>query len=128
MLLFLRVTGMYPRPVVILGPFAQALIQKLVNESPDKYQEYDEEYLNTENTVIEKEIAGGVFVDYKKVNDLFKVTRTQTLHKIASHVSLFYVSLLFTIYQIGGYACFTYALILCYIVRYLIAFRIGTAC
>lgn len=81
------VAGSCPRPVVILGPFSQALIQKLVNESPDKYMAYEEEFLNTENTVIEKGIAGGVFVDYKKVNDLFKVTRTETLHKIANAVS-----------------------------------------
>lgn len=72
---------------MILGPFAQALIQKLVNESPDKYTAYEEEFLNTENAVIEKGITDGVFVDYKKVNDLFKVTRTQTLHKIANSVS-----------------------------------------
>ncbi|KAF6033025.1 DLG5 [Bugula neritina] len=73
----------YPRPVVILGPFAEALIQKLVNESFDKFKEYEEEFLNTDNTVIEDDISKGVFVDYKKVNDLFKVTRTDTLHRIA---------------------------------------------
>lgn len=81
-------SGTHPRPVVILGPFAQALIQKLENESPDKYKAYEEEFLNTvNNTVIEKGIADGVFVDYKKVNDLFKVTRTQALHEISASVS-----------------------------------------
>lgn len=80
--------GKYSRPVIILGPFAQALIQKLVNESPDKYVEYEGELLNTENTIIEKGIADGVFVDYKKVNDLFEVTRTEKLHNIAGSVSI----------------------------------------
>ena len=80
-------TGTDPRPVIILGPFAQALIQKLVHESHDKYVEYEGELLNTENTVIEKGIADGVFVNYRKVNDLFEVTRTHKLHEIANSVS-----------------------------------------
>lgn len=76
------------RPVVILGPFAEALIQKLVSESPDKYVAYEEEFLNTSTeAVIQKSIADGDFIDYKKVNDLFKVVRTQTLHDIAVTVS-----------------------------------------
>jgi len=57
-----------------------------VNESFDKFKEYEEEFLNTDNTVIEDDISKGVFVDYKKVNDLFKVTRTDTLHRIAQSV------------------------------------------
>ena len=80
-------TGTDPRPVIILGPFAQALIQKLVHESHDKYVEYEGELLNTENTIIEKGIADGVFVNYRKVNDLFEVTRTHKLHEIANSVS-----------------------------------------
>lgn len=74
--------------MVILGPFAESLIQKLVHESPDKYVAYEEEFLNTlTEAVIQKSIADGIFIDYKKVNDLFKVTRTQTLHDIAASVS-----------------------------------------
>ena len=49
--------------------------------------EYEGELLNTENTVIEKGIADGVFVNYRKVNDLFEVTRTHKLHEIANSVS-----------------------------------------
>lgn len=85
-------TGTAPRPVIILGPFAQALIQKLVHESHDKYMANEGELLNTENTVVEQGIADGVFVDYKKVNDLFEVTRTQKLHEIANSVSIMFDS------------------------------------
>lgn len=81
-------TGNFPRPVIILGPFAQNLIQKLVSESPNKYVAYEEEFLNTPTDIIEKGMADGVFIDYKKVNDLFGVTRTQTIHNLANSVSL----------------------------------------
>ena len=83
-------TGTDPRPVIILGPFAQALIQKLVHESHDKYVEYEGELLNTENTVIEKGIADGVFVNYRKVNDLFEVRSEEHTSELQSHVRISY--------------------------------------
>ena len=75
------------RPVIILGPFADALIQKLESESPDKYVKYEEEFLNTTTDFIERGIDDGVFIDYKKVNDLFKVTRTDYIRSKAATVS-----------------------------------------
>lgn len=80
--------GTQPRPVIILGPFAEALIQKLVSESPDKYSVYNGDQLHMNTQEAERAIEEGVFVDYKKVNDLFLVYRTETIHKIASQVYL----------------------------------------
>lgn len=71
---------------MILGPFAEALIQKLVSESPDKYTVYNGEQLHTNTQEAERAVEEGAFIDYKKVNDLFLVHRTETIHKIASQV------------------------------------------
>lgn len=69
--------------MIVLGPFGEALIQKLASESPDKYKIYEEETVDARPEVIQRGISDGIFVDFKKENVLFKVTRTQTLHEIA---------------------------------------------
>lgn len=77
-----------PRPVVIFGPFANILIQKLVNESPDKYTTCKQESMNA--SFMEKYVSGGI-IDYEQANDHFKVTLASDLHEVAASVSYLFI-------------------------------------
>lgn len=86
------IVGEQLRPVIILGPFAEALMQKLISESPDKYKAYEGEHLKTTTQDIERGMEEGVFIAYKKVNDLFMVYKTDAIHEIASQVCFIYLN------------------------------------
>ncbi|XP_077406294.1 disks large homolog 5-like isoform X2 [Vanacampus margaritifer] len=72
-----------PRPVLILGPLAEASKDMLVNEAPAKFSRCPPEVMKASQQAIERGVKDCVFIDYKRRSGHFDVTTVASIKEIA---------------------------------------------
>ncbi|XP_076459748.1 disks large homolog 5-like [Babylonia areolata] len=78
-----RIESDQTRPVVLLAPLADALIKKLVSESPDKYKFCEPCTVRALMKDMEQSLAEGRLVDYWKKDDLFECIQVTHIRSIS---------------------------------------------
>ncbi|XP_061613195.1 disks large homolog 5-like isoform X2 [Phyllopteryx taeniolatus] len=71
-----------PRPVLILGPLAEASKDMLVNEAPAKFSRCLPEVMKASQQAIERGVKDCVFIDYKRRSGHFDVTTVASIKEI----------------------------------------------
>ncbi|XP_077595272.1 disks large homolog 5-like isoform X1 [Stigmatopora nigra] len=71
-----------PRPVLILGPLAEASKDMLVNEAPAKFSRCPPEIMKASQQAIERGVKDCVFIDYKRRSGHFDVTTVASIKEI----------------------------------------------
>ncbi|XP_075211047.1 disks large homolog 5-like isoform X1 [Lycorma delicatula] len=62
------------RPVLIVGPLADCVTEKLIQDFPDKFTRCMPEVMHCSQATMEKGIADNLFVDYRKKGSFFECT------------------------------------------------------
>ncbi|XP_057682521.1 disks large homolog 5-like isoform X2 [Corythoichthys intestinalis] len=78
----LKVECLAPRPVLILGPLAEASKDMLVNEAPAKFSRCLPEIMKASQQAIERGVKDCVFIDYKRRSGHFDVTTVASIKEI----------------------------------------------
>ena len=78
---------MLTRPVLILGPLADAVVDKLVADFPHKYVRCQPEYMEADLASLEKGVMDNVFVDFRRRGSHYEVTTASSVKHISDRVS-----------------------------------------
>lgn len=78
------------RPVIIIGPLSDCVIEKLIQEYPNKFTRHVPQIMNCSQSTIEKGMAEKMFVDYRKKGNYFECTTVGTVKDICDKVSIFF--------------------------------------
>ena len=77
---------MQTRPVLILGPLADAVVDKLVSDHPFKFVRCQPEYMDCDMTSLEKGVMDNLFVDFKRRGSHYEVTTVSSVKDICEEV------------------------------------------
>ncbi|EDV26046.1 uncharacterized protein TRIADDRAFT_55754 [Trichoplax adhaerens] len=79
-----RYLSEYPRPIVLFGPYAKAVANRLIDDYPDKYQCAKIENQKTTIQVIERGLEDQSVLDYEQIDDgSFNCLRTTAIKTVA---------------------------------------------
>ena len=70
------------RPVLIVGPFSEAIGDKLASDYPATFGHCEPEYLNSDLATVEQGIADNVFVDFKRRGPHFECTTLKSVRDV----------------------------------------------
>lgn len=80
------------RPILIVGPLADCVIEKLLADFPDKFNRCIPEVRYFSQAVMEKGVMDNVFIDYRKKGNSFECTSISalkdSLHKVCTRWEL----------------------------------------
>nr|CAD7203394.1 unnamed protein product [Timema douglasi] len=79
----------YPvfRPVLVVGPLADCVMEKLMQDFPDKFTRCVPEVMHCSQTVMEKGLAENNFVDFRKKGCNFECTTVNAVKEICDKMS-----------------------------------------
>lgn len=72
------------RPVLIVGPFSEAIGDKLASDYPATFGHCEPEYLNSDLATVEQGIVDNVFVDFKRRGPHFECTTLRSVRDLMS--------------------------------------------
>ena len=75
------------RPVLIVGPLADAVVDKLVSDYPHKYVRCQPEYMDSDMTSLEKGVLNNIFVDFRRRGSHYEVTTVSSIKDICDRVN-----------------------------------------
>jgi len=70
------------RPVLIIGPFAEPIMDKLASDYPSKFVHCEPEYMNSDLRTVEKGVADNIFLDFKRRGTHFECTTLRSIQEI----------------------------------------------
>ena len=70
------------RPVLILGPFADSVMDKLASDYPSRFVHCEPEYMNSDLRTVEKEVTDNIFLDFKRRGTHFECTTMRSIREI----------------------------------------------
>lgn len=75
----------YPefRPVLVLGPLAECVADKLVSEFPDKFQRASTETRRCSQALLDRELADGLIVEYRRRGTVYECTTVAAVRTVA---------------------------------------------
>ena len=76
------------RPVLIVGPLADAVVDKLVSDYPHKYVRCQPEYMDSDMTSLEKGVLNNIFVDFRRRGSHYEVTTVSSIKDICDRVNI----------------------------------------
>lgn len=76
------------RPVLIIGPLAECVADKLSIDFPQLFQRCMMTPMNCSSDAMEKGLENNIFVDYRKRGSIFECTTVQAIRDICDKVSL----------------------------------------
>lgn len=79
---------MLTRPVLILGPLADAVVDKLVSDYPHKYVRCQPDYMEADMTSLEAGVMDNIFVDFRRRGSHYEVTTVSSVKDISDRVSI----------------------------------------
>ena len=85
---------MQTRPVLILGPLADAVVDKLVSDHPFKFIRCQPEYMDCDMTSLEKGVMDNLLVDFKRRGSHYEVTTVSSIKDICEEVKQFFLFLI----------------------------------
>lgn len=74
------------RPVLIVGPLADCVTEKLIQDFPDKFTRCVPEVMHCSQATMEKGIADNLFVDYRKKGSFFECTSVSAVKDMCDKV------------------------------------------
>ena len=74
------------RPVLIVGPLADCVTEKLLADYPDKFNRCIPEIRYTTPAVMEKCLADNMFIDYRKKGNAFECVTIASLKESINQV------------------------------------------
>lgn len=77
----------YPeyRPVLVLGPLAECVVDKLVQDFPEKFQRANTETRRCPLALVERELAEGLVVEYRRRGSCFECTTVTAVRAVAQN-------------------------------------------
>lgn len=94
------------RPVLVIGPLAECVTEKLIQDFPDKFTRCIPEVMHCPLNMMEKGISENIFVDFRKKGSNFECTTVTAVKEICDKVIEFPTT--FRCYNLGVYSdCFT---------------------
>ena len=78
---------MMTRPVLIVGPLADTVVDKLVSEHPNGMVRCQPEYVDSDMKALEKGVMDNVFVDFKRRGSHYECTTVSSIREICDRVS-----------------------------------------
>jgi guanylate kinase len=73
---------MMTRPVLIVGPLADTVVDKLVSEHPNGMVRCQPEYVDSDMKALEKGVMDNVFVDFKRRGSHYECTTVSSIREI----------------------------------------------
>lgn len=78
------------RPVVIVGPLADCVTEKLLTDFPDKFNRCIPEIQYNSQTVMEKCLSDNILIDYRKKGNAFECITIAALKESFNKVRSFF--------------------------------------
>ncbi|KAL3272364.1 hypothetical protein HHI36_013843 [Cryptolaemus montrouzieri] len=72
------------RPILVLGPLAYCFVDKLVSDFPDQFQRAPSETRRCSQAVLDRELADGLLVDYKRRGSFFECTTVVAVRNVCA--------------------------------------------
>lgn len=72
------------RPVLVLGPLADCVVDKLVSDFPDQFQRVSSETRRCSQALLDRELADGLLVDYKRRGSFFECTTVMGVKNVCA--------------------------------------------
>lgn len=82
------------RPVLVLGPLAEFVVDKLVTDFPDKFKKVVAEARHCAQVALEQELADNLIVDYRRKGNYYECTTVSAIRAVCNSVSFFSLVLL----------------------------------
>ena len=79
---------MMTRPLLIVGPLADTVVDKLVSEHPNGMVRCQPEYVDSDMKALEKGVMDNVFVDFKRRGSHYECTTVSSIREICDRVKL----------------------------------------
>ena len=73
------------RPVLIVGPFSQCILEKLSSDHPSKFVLCQPEYMNSDLRTVEKGVSDNIFIDFKRRGSHFECTTFRSVKDIINN-------------------------------------------
>ncbi|KAF5296629.1 hypothetical protein FQA39_LY12457 [Lamprigera yunnana] len=72
------------RPVLVLGPLAECVVDKLVTDFPDKFQKVMHETRHCSQAALDQELSDNLIVDYRRKGNYFECTTVSAIRSVCS--------------------------------------------
>lgn len=74
------------RPVLVLGPLAECVVDKLVTDFPDNFQKVIPEPRRCSQAALDQELADNLIVDYRRKGNSFECTTVAAIRTVCNAV------------------------------------------
>ena len=75
------------RPVLIVGPLADAVVEKLLSDSSQTFAKCETEYMNCSQEALEKGKMDNVLIDFRRRGSHFECTTVASIKDVCERVS-----------------------------------------
>ena len=80
-------TDTVTRPVLIVGPLADAVVEKLLSDSSQTFAKCETEYMNCSQEALEKGKMDNVLIDFRRRGSHFECTTVAAIKDVCERVS-----------------------------------------
>ena len=77
------------RPILVIGPLADAVIDKLTSDYPHKFVRCEPEFMNCNQEALEKGILDNLLIDFRRRGSHYECTTVSAIKEIGERVSCF---------------------------------------
>lgn len=74
------------RPVLVLGPLAECVVDKLVTDYPDQFRRCATETRHCMQSALEQELAENLIIDYKRKGSYYECTTVAAIQGVSNKV------------------------------------------
>lgn len=74
------------RPVLVLGPLAEFVVDKLVTDFPEKFKKVIAESRHCTQAALEQEMTDNLIVDYRRKGNYFECTTVSSVRSVCNSV------------------------------------------
>jgi hypothetical protein len=75
------------RPILIVGPLSEAVIEKLSSDYPHKFTRCEPEFMNCNQEALEKGIMDNVLIDFRRRGSHYECTTVSAIKDICERVT-----------------------------------------
>ena len=80
------ITDMVTRPVLIIGPLSDVVVEKLTGDYPHKFAKCEPEPMTCNQETLEKGIMSNILVDFRKRGNKFECYTVSAIKEICDRV------------------------------------------
>ena len=82
------ILDMVTRPVLIIGPLNETVVEKLISDYPHKFARCEPEFMNCTQEALEKGIMNNILVDFRRRGSQFECYTVSAIKDICDRVSM----------------------------------------